>query len=225
MSPKEKPITPLPHQIQDIVDELFRRRADLNPAREGLIQTYVALTELFGSGGILFLCGNGGSFADAVHIKGELAKSFETPHPISSAEVLAELEQSELGRELAGQLEQGFGVIVLGESHSLRSAFANDTHSQVSYAQELNSFAAHIKSGVLMGISTSGNSRNVNAAMTLARAYRFTTISFTGPAGGEAAQLADIGWRVPGGSTAEIQENQAPLYHGLCRMIEAHFFG
>ena len=225
MNPKEKPATPLPKAVQDIVDELFSRRADLNPARAGLIQTYQALIELFGSGGILFLCGNGGSFADAVHIKGELAKSFEKPHPISSAEVLAELHQSELGRELAGQLEQGFGVIVLGESHSLRSAFANDTHSQFSYAQELNAFAAHIKCGILMGISTSGNSRNVNAVMTLAKAYRFKTIGFTGPAGGETARQADIIWRAPGGSTAEIQENQAPLYHGLCRMIETHFFG
>ena len=225
MSPGKKAVTPLPKPIQDIVDELFGRRADLISAREGLIQTYQALTELFGSGGILFICGNGGSFADAVHIKGELAKSFEKPHPISSAEVLAELEQSELGRELADQLEQGFPVVVLGESHSLRSAFANDTHSQFSYAQELNAFAAHIKRGALLGISTSGTSRNVNAAMILAQAYRYTTISFTGPAGGETARHADISWRAPGGCTAEIQENQAPLYHGLCRMIEAHFFG
>ncbi|HEX9933669.1 MAG TPA: SIS domain-containing protein [bacterium] len=225
MNPKEKAATPLPKAIQAMVDGLFRRRADLTGAREGLIQTYWALAELFAAGGIFFLCGNGGSFADAVHIKGELAKSFEKSHPISSAEVLAELEQSDLGRELAGQLEQGFPVIVLGESHSLRSAFANDTQSQYSYAQELNAFAAYIKCGVLMGISTSGNSRNVNAAVTLAKAYRYKTIGFTGPIGGELSRLADIIWRVPGGSTAEIQENQAPLYHGLCRMIEAHFFG
>ncbi|MCP4707010.1 MAG: SIS domain-containing protein, partial [Planctomycetes bacterium] len=218
MSLKEKPVTPLPDQVQDIIDELFMRRADLTMAREGLIQTYQALTELFDAGGILFLCGNGGSFADAMHIKGELAKSFEKRHPICSAEVLAELQQSELGTELAGQLEQGFPVIVLGESHSLRSAFANDTHSQFSYAQEFHSFAAHINPGVLVGISTSGNSRNINGVMTLARAYRFKTIGFTGPGGGEIAQLADICWRAPGGSTAEIQENQAPLYHGLCRM-------
>ncbi|MCP4708726.1 MAG: SIS domain-containing protein [Planctomycetes bacterium] len=225
MNPKEKPTTPLPNKVQDIVDELFGRRIDLKPACAGLIQTYHTLAELFGSGGILYLCGNGGSFADAVHIKGELAKSFEKPHPISSAEVLADLQKSELGRELAGELEQGFPVIVLGESHSLRSAFANDTLSQFCYAQELYAFAAHIKCGVLIGISTSGNSRNVNAAMTLAKAYRFKTIGFTGPAGGEIARQADISWQVPGGSTAEIQENQAPLYHSLCRMIETHFFG
>jgi len=113
---------------------------------------------------------------------------------------------------------------VLGESHGLRSAFENDRDPRFSYAQELNSFVPYIKTGVLMGISTSGNAQNVTAAMTLAGAYGLTTISFTGPDGGQLAKLADIPWRVPGENTPEIQENQLPLYHGLCMMIEQHFF-
>jgi len=129
-----------------------------------------------------------------------------------------------MGKKLIANLEGGFPVIVLGESHSLRSAYENDRDPILSYAQELYSFTPLLRPSVFMGISTSGNAANVIAAITLAQANQFTTISFTGPAGGALAQLADIAWRVPGDSTAEIQENQVPLYHALCRMIEIHLF-
>jgi len=225
MRQKESQLPPLPNPIVDIIDQLFQQRPRLNQARDGLIAVYRALAQTFEAGGVLYLCGNGGSFADALHIKGELAKSFEKPRPLADPKLIKQLQKKDPGPELIKQLEQGLPVIVLGESHSLRSAYENDKQTQFSYAQELNAFAAHLKTGVLMGISTSGRAQNVIAALTLARAYQLTTISFTGPAGGPMALLADIDWRAPGNTTAEIQENQPPLYHALCRMIETHFFG
>ena len=95
---------------------------------------------MFEAGGIFYLCGNGGSFADAVHIKGELAKGFECLRPITNSEIIGRLQKSDPGPELVKQLEQGLPVIVLGESHSLRSAYENDREGRFSYAQELNSF-------------------------------------------------------------------------------------
>ena len=217
--------TPLPQNVALIADELFDRHRDLTPAKPALIDSFGAIVDVFENHGILYICGNGGSFADAMHIKGELAKSFSTPRPIGNADVIARLEQLELGPALIDNLEQALPVVVLGESHSLRSAYANDRDPQLIYAQELNAFASHIRPGVLLGISTSGNAGNVLAAATLARAYEFTTIALTGPDGGRLAQLADIPLRTPAdpATTWRIQENQQPLYHGLCLMLEAYF--
>lgn len=219
--------TPLPQDVAGIAKELFDRHGDLATARPALIDSFWAIVEVFENHGILYICGNGGSFADAMHIKGELAKSFSTPRPIADPDVLDRLKQLELGPGLIDDLEEALPVVVLGESHSLRSAYANDRNPQYIYAQELNAFAAHIRPGILLGISTSGNAANVIAAVTLARAYQLTTIAFTGPDGGRLVELADIPLRTPSdpATTWRIQENQQPLYHGLCLMLEAYFAG
>lgn len=210
--------------IKNIVGKLKHDHPTLTDATAALVEAYRVITDVFERGGILYICGNGGSFADAVHIKGELAKSFERPRPITDERLIARLRQTDDGKLLLNNLEAALPVIVLGESHSLRSAFENDRDPVFTYAQELNAFAAHIKSGCLLGISTSGNARNVIAAMTLARAYQLPTISFTGPAGGRLAELADVDCRTSGQTTPLIQENHVILYHALCRMIETHFF-
>ncbi|MBN1435630.1 MAG: SIS domain-containing protein [Sedimentisphaerales bacterium] len=217
--------TPLPQRVMDKADVLLSRHGHLADARAGLLAACERIVGVLEEGGILYVCGNGGSFADAVHIKGELAKSFEMPRPMVDEKVCKTLKEMDGGSELLSGLERGLPVVVLGESHSLRSAYANDRDAALIYAQELNSFAERIRCGVLLGISTSGNAANVTAAMKLAKAYGLTTISFTGPKGGVIAQLSDIDWRVPGATTADIQENQLPLYHALCKMIEAYFYG
>jgi len=215
----------LPENILDLVRQLFIRLPHLSVAGEDMFICFRAIVDVFEHGGVLFICGNGGSFADAVHIKGELAKSFEKPRPLTNTNVINALKKYDMGRGLIDNLQVGLPVIVLGESHSLRSAWENDCDPEFVYAQELNTFAGCVKPAALLGISTSGNAKNVIAAMTLARAYGLTTIGFTCQDGGQLAELADIPWRTPGNSTAEVQENQVPLYHTLCRMIETHFFG
>lgn len=211
--------------VSATLERLFHRFPSLKGCRDPLVAVYRAIAETFEAGGTLFLCGNGGSFADAVHIKGELAKSFGTARPMTDQDLLKKLQDSEMGRRLAETLEVGLPVIVLGESHSLRSAFENDRDPVLHYAQELNAFAPSSANSTFMGISTSGTAENVIAAATLAKAYGLKTIGFTGPDGGPLAKLADFALKVPGESTSDIQENQLPLYHTLCLMIEAHFFG
>ncbi len=189
-----------------------------------ILAVFNQLIVLLKRGTILFICGNGGSFSDAIHIKGELAKSFERKRPLTDKKIIKNLSALSYGRELIKNLELGFPVVVLGESHSLRSAYENDRDPVYAYAQELNSFLCRIKDGIFLGISTSGNAKNVIAAMSVAKAHNILTISFSGPDGGEMAKIADLSLRVPGKSTADIQENQLPIYHLLCRMIEAYFF-
>jgi len=220
-----KKAPPLPQKVNEILEEFFTHWSTLKSSRAGLVSAYQAIAATLEDGGILYLCGNGGSFADAMHIKGELAKSFLLPRPIRNEKVKMSLQKSEMGKKMLENLERALPVLVLGESHALRSAFSNDRDPVFCYAQELGAFVERTKNGILLAISTSGNAENILAAVTLARAYEITSISFTGPTGGKLAQMADIDWRTPSGRNApEVQEEQLPLYHTLCRMIEAHFF-
>lgn len=196
----------------------------LRESVDQIVKVFKQLASSFKRGRILFICGNGGSFSDAVHIKGELAKSFERKRPLSEEKVIKNLSILPYGEQLVENLEPGFPVVVLGESHSLRSAYENDRNPIYTYAQELNSFLCRIKDGIFCGISTSGNAKNVIAAMSVAKAYGIPTISFTGPGGGKLAEMADFSLKVPGENTANIQENQIIVYHLLCRMIEIYFF-
>lgn len=205
------------------LERLLERRPELGAYVEGFVGAYRALCECFRGGGPLYVCGNGGSFSDAQHIKSELSKRFMRPRPIGE-QVKARLSESELGGELAGRLEAGLPVIVLGESHSLHSAFCNDSEPDFAFAQELHSFASHVSGGALLAISTSGQSRNVLAAATVARAFELPVISFTGPQENPLAALAEVAWQAPGENTPEVQENQVVLYHAMCRMIEVAFF-
>ena len=216
----------LPAAVESVYRK-FKETLDLSlfeGALAGLVDAYHALVETFAEHGVLYICGNGGSFADAIHIKGELAKSFCAQRPVTDEKLRANLRNIENGAEIIDNLEAGLPVVVLGESGSLSSAYANDRDPKYVYAQELNSFAAHIKPGVFLGISTSGNAGNVNVAMTLAKAYQMTTIAFTGSNGGQLARQADITWKMPENETYKIQELQLRFYHVLCLMVEARFY-
>jgi len=211
-------------EIGKLLERFVLDSPHLRNCTSQIVRVFNQLVLSFKNQGILFICGNGGSFSDAVHIKGELAKSFERKRPLSEEKVIKSLSILPYGEQLVENLEPGFPVVVLGESHSLRSAYENDRNPIYAYAQELNSFLCRIKDGIFCGISTGGNAKNVIAAMSVAKAYGIPTISFTGPGGGKLAEMADFPLKVPGENTAKIQENQIIVYHLLCRMVEAHFF-
>lgn len=170
----------------------------------------------------LMICGNGGSFADAQHIAGELSKSFEMKRR-SDFRVREELRNLPNGPLIADALEEGIPVHVLGLNSSLTSAISNDFEAPaMEYAQELFVFGR--EHDVFLGISTSGNARNVCNACLTAGAMGVFTIGFTGPCGGKLADISELCVRVPGKSTREIQEHQQPVYHIFCRMVEARFW-
>lgn len=204
---------------------LGARCAVLGGLVPALAGAHRAIVETVRRGATVFVCGNGGSFADALHIKAELGKSFERPRPLRDEALLKRLASLPLGAELAEHLEVGIPVVVLAESHSLATAYANDRKPELCMAQELLGFICRRPEGVLLGLSTSGNSSNVVAAMSLARAYGLTTISLTGPDGGQMGSLADIAVKAPGQETPEIQENHVCIYHALCRALETSLFG
>ena len=207
---------------QEILDGMLERRPDLGECVDALLALHSALVASFDAGGKFLVCGNGGSNADAMHIVGELCKSFERKRPIPAA-MAEKLKRLPFGDELAVNLEAGLPAIALGFSSALRSAVENDSPLRdIAYAQET---CALVKPGdVVMGISTSGNAPNCLMALSTAKAAGAATVSLTGPNGGKMAAFADIAMRAPGGSTKVIQEAHIVLYHTSCALIEAHYF-
>jgi len=207
---------------KSIVDAMLARRPDLAECVPAMYACHKALAGCFDRRNCLFTCGNGGSYADALHIVGELCKSFERKRPLP-AEVLDRLAGLPCGEDLAAHLESGLPAVTLGLNGALKTAIENDCAlPNIAFAQELN---ALIRSGdVLLTISTSGNARNCMMAMSVAKAYGGTTVSLTGPGGGQMAGFADIAIKAPGDSTKVIQEAHAVIWHTLCLLIEARYF-
>jgi len=168
--------------------------------------------------GTVFLAGNGGSFADALHIAGELAKNFELDRRLPDA-LRARLTEASGSTELADCLQQGLRVVVLGTNPVLTSAVDNDLHLRhLGFAQELCALGR--PDDTLFAISTSGNSQNlINAAHT-AHALHMRVITLTGPAPNALAELADAAIHAPGDSTADIQTHYVAAYHRFCQLIE-----
>ena len=182
------------------------------------------MEEAYENGHKLLIAGNGGSAADSEHIAGELMKRFKTQRKVSFefAKKLCEID-SKRGPELAKNLECSLTAIPLVAHEALTTAYINDVDALGVFAQQL--FGYGQEGDVFLGISTSGNSKNIMSATVVARAMGIKVIGLTGANGGELASVADITVKVPETETYMIQELHVPVYHCWCLMLEEHFFG
>lgn len=154
------------------------------------------LHDTFRRGGKALSCGNGGSAGDAQHFSSEMINRFE--------------------RE-----RQGLPAIALTTDIPTLTSIANDYSYERVFARQVETLGR--KGDVLLAISTSGNSRNVNAAVVSAHQYGMRVIALTGKAGGllqGLLQVGDIELRVPSGNTARIQETHLLLIHCLCDLVD-----
>lgn len=205
-----------------LLEGMLQRRPDLHDVVDSLLRLHDSLVRTYDMGGKLLLCGNGGSNADAMHIAGELCKSFERKRPVTP-DLAHRLKGMPFGEDLATHLEVGLPAIPLGFNGSLKTAVENDCALRdIAFAQE--AFALLKPEDALLGISTSGNASNCLMAMAVAKAVGATAVSLTGPKGGKMADLADIAIKAPGDSTKVVQEAHLVIYHTFCAMIEAHYF-
>lgn len=205
-----------------VVEELLQRRPHLAEVAEPLCQAYRLIAQSFERGGTLFLAGNGGSMADALHISGELLKSFAGKRPLSPVEK-ARLAARPEGELLAASLEGGLRAVVLGANLSLSSAVGNDfAERDMNLAQELHALAR--PGDVFLGISTSGKARNIRLAASAARARGLGVVVLTGAAVSPLSELADVALHAPARRTDLVQEEHIALYHALCDMLERRFF-
>lgn len=141
----------------------------------------------------LLVCGNGGSAADAQHIVGEM-----------------------VGRFLKER--RALKAICLSSNPAVLTAWSNDYAFETVFSRQVEAYGE--AGGVLLGLSTSGNSANVVRAMEAARAKGMATIGLTGQGGGAMAAMADVLLAVPSTSTPAIQQVHLVLYHCFCAAVE-----
>ncbi len=214
----------LEERLQKHIDLLVTRYPRLDEIKEDIVNAYLVLEECYENNNKLLIAGNGGSAADSEHIAGELMKRFCLPRPVSPefAEKLKAVDPVR-GEILAKNLEYGLMAIPLVAHEALTTAYINDVDGLGVFAQQLFGFGR--PGDVFLGISTSGNSKNVMSATVVARALGIKVIGLTGAKGGELAEVSDVVIKVPETETYMIQELHLPIYHCLCLMLEDKFFG
>lgn len=211
-------------KIEIHLNHLIDRYPKLIVCRDDIYQAYELLEAAYNNGRKLLVCGNGGSASDSEHIVGELMKEFKLKRKVYSDQATALKEiDPELGQVLADNLQGALPAISLTGHSSLQTAYMNDAVPELVFAQQVNGYG---KPGdIFLGISTSGNSKNVLYAAVNAKAKGLKVIGLTGAKDNKLMKYADVCIRVPETETYKIQELHLPVYHCLCLMLEDKFFG
>ena len=212
-------------RFQDHLDDLIHRHPSLLPCIDDISTLAKEMIRSLEQDRFVWICGNGGSAADADHIAGELVKSFCIRRRVNETWASALRDKyGEEGEYLAEHLEPGLRVIPLTGMVSLTSAVANDTgKGDLGFAQQVLAFGQD--GDLLLGISTSGNSASVAHALRVARLKKIVTAGLTGETGGQMKRLCDVMVKVPSQTTHVVQEMHLPVYHTLCLIVEDHFYG
>ena len=214
----------LENRLKKHIDLLVERYPSLESTKEDIIAAYLLMEECYENGGKLLVAGNGGSAADAEHIVGELMKGFKLsrkPDHAFSEKLVA--ENQEFGLVLAENLQGALPAIALDGHLALSTAYMNDCEPLLCFAQQVNGYG---KAGdIFLGISTSGNSKNVLFAATTAQAKGMKVIGLTGAKDSKLKDMSDVCIKAPQTETYMIQELHLPIYHCLCLMLEDKFFG
>lgn len=210
--------------MEEQLNLLIERYPKLSVCKEDIKKAYELLETAYKNGRKLLVCGNGGSASDSEHIVGELMKEFKLKRKVYGDHAAAlKAIDPELGRVLADNLQGALPAICLTGHSSLTTAFMNDANADLVFAQQVNGYG---KPGdVFLGISTSGNSKNVLYAAVNAKAKGLKVIGLTGAKESKLMKYADVCIRVPETETYKIQEYHLPVYHCLCMMLEEKFFG
>lgn len=206
-----------------IIGDLSERYSYLKPCYDDIIKAAEVLIASFRASGKLLCCGNGGSASDALHIVGELMKDFAIQRPLNDSEKESIIGSGADGAYIVENLQRALPAIALVGSTALESAYANDRAPDLAFAQQV--FGLGNRGDVFLGITTSGNSKNVIYAAEVARAKGIIVIGLTGNGGGKIADLCDVCIKAPYTETYKIQECHLPIYHTLCLALENEFFG
>ena len=214
----------LDSRLMKHVDLLTERYPSLACVKQAVIDAYLIMEGSYAEGGKLLVAGNGGSAADSEHIVGELMKSFKLPRkPDADFSEKLKAVDAELGSVLSENLQGALPAIALAGHVALTTAYMNDCEPLLCFAQQVNGFGR--PEDVFLGISTSGNSKNILFAAVAAKAKGMKVIGLTGEKNSKLAELADVCIQAPNTETYMIQELHLPIYHCLCLMLEDRFFG
>ncbi|PIF04285.1 MAG: phosphoheptose isomerase [Arcobacter sp.] len=186
--------------VQTIKEEFLSHLETINNVigsmEDDIEKASIIIVEALKNGNKVLLCGNGGSAADAQHIAAELTGRYKSQR-----------------RGLAG--------IALTTDTSALTAIGNDYGYDRVFDRQVEAIAR--KGDVVIGISTSGNSKNVVSALKLAQEFACKTIGFTGRDGGIMNDFCDINLIVPSDNTPRIQEMHILFGHIICQIIDNNF--
>lgn len=202
-------------------EELLKEYPKLEVCIDSIDSAVSVILKSVANNGTIFTCGNGGSSADALHIVGELMKSFKIPRPIDEGK-LKGIKDPVRRKEFTKWLESGIRAQSLVSEIGLITAFANDRNPEMVYAQQIINLAN--RGDVLIALSTSGNSRNIINAAELAIALDLNVISITGSSGGRLKDFSTVSIMIPETETDKIQNLTVPTYHEICRLVEESLY-
>ena len=183
---------------QQLLESAEVKRLVAENLTDKIAQAAQMIIDSYRNDGKLILFGNGGSAADAQHLAGEM-----------------------VGRFLKERA--ALPAIALNTNTSILTALGNDYDFDVIFARQLEAWAK--KGDVVIGISTSGNSKNVLKGIERAKSLNARTIGLTGRGGGELAKIVHLALIVPSDETPRIQETHITIGHILCSIVEQTLFG
>lgn len=199
-------MSPDPDRLQGRVRRNFEQSLEttqsaMDALAAPIAQAATIMASALRGGGKILACGNGGSAADAQHFSAEMLNRFERERP-------------------------GLAAIALTTDSSTLTSIGNDYRFEDVFAKQVRALGQ--RGDVLLAISTSGNSANVNLAVQAAHERGLACIALNGRNGGELTRLlaaTDVDLCVPGPSTARIQEVHGIIIHCLCDLIDYQLFG
>ena len=206
--------------MEKMREELLLRYPCLGDVIDSIDKAAQMLVDTYKRGGTVLVCGNGGSCADSDHIVGELMKGFLSLRPIDKEQ--RETFADELDEDVLSKLQRGIPAISLPAQSAVISAYANDVDAELVYAQLV--FGYGKKQDLFIGLSTSGNSKNVVAAARVAKAMGMSTLALTGAKDSRLSEICDVTIKAPETETFKVQELHLPIYHYLCAFVEKTLF-
>jgi D-sedoheptulose 7-phosphate isomerase len=180
--------------LQESIDTKKEALKTLAPKIEEAAKAMIAALK---AGNKIMFCGNGGSAADSQHLAAELVGRFKVNRAALAA-------------------------IALTTDTSILTALGNDFGFETVFARQVEGIGK--KGDILVGSSTSGNSKNIAEAFKKAKAMGIMTVSFLGCGGGALAKSADVSIIVPSNNTPRIQETHITIGHIICGLIEKELF-
>ena len=195
------------------MENLLKRYPALEVCKEDIENALKLMIDTYKSGGKVLVCGNGGSAADSEHIVGELMKGFMLMRPVTDERI---------PEHLRSRLQGALPAISLPSQSAILSAFINDVEPDMMYAQLVYGYARD--NDLVIGLSTSGNSKNVVNALEVAKCVGAKTLAMTGEKESKLSLLCDVAIKAPETETYKIQELHLPIYHFLCGEVERYFF-
>ncbi len=181
-----------------MIDDQMQKHLQTTQKSIDEIQNYiftacVIITDTLAKGGKVLLCGNGGSAADAQHIAAELTGRYKSDR-------------------------KGLAAIALTTDSSALTAISNDFGYDRVFDRQVEALAND--GDLLIGISTSGNSKNVNSALKTAKEIGCRTVGLSGKGGGEMSNFCDINIIVPSNDTPRVQEIHILIGHIMCQAVD-----